>query len=108
MEKIIEYKDFQIRINEVPKDQFDYPGFGWAYQIDKSSITKFSLVVKAPFGRSENNIDFLYNWGFTKVKLFIDNGDYEIGKTYCFSWSEVSPTINPEEVDCDGFLYERL
>jgi len=49
-----EYKGFQIEINEVPDLQFDFDGFGWAYQVFKGSELFFRVVIKAVVGNNDN------------------------------------------------------
>ena len=98
-----EYKGLQIEINEVPDRQFEFDGFGWAYQIFRETELLFSIVIKATFGKdNKDNVQASYKWGIRKITSMIDMNTFEKEKTYCFQWSALSKP--PKEVNCDGFL----
>jgi len=100
-----EYKGFQIEINKIPDIQFEFGGFGWAYQIFKDSELFFRVVIKATFGQDDNdNVQSSYEWGITKITSMIDMDIFEKGKTYCFKWNTAS--YPPKEVKCKGFLWD--
>ncbi len=101
-----EYNGFQIKINRVSEEkQFEFDGFGWAYQIFKDFKLFFKLVIKAPLVRGENaNVQYLYDWGFARVTSMIDTNNFKIGRTYCYKW--ITQSLPPKEVDCEGFLLD--
>ncbi len=94
-----EYKGFQIEINRVPDKQFDFGGFGWAFQIFKDNKLFFKVVIKATSGQDENdNVQSADKWGITKIMSMIDMDAFEKGKTYCYQW--FSKSHHPKEVNC--------
>lgn len=100
-----EYKDFQVEINEVPDRQFDFDGFGWAYQIFRGPELLFKVVIKATFGKDdENNVQASYKWGIKKITSMINMNSYEKERTYCYQWNTAA--YPPKEVNCKGFLWD--
>jgi len=97
-----EYKGFQIEINEVPDLQFDFDGFGWAYQVFNGSELFFRVVIKAVVGNNDN-VQSSYKWRITKIISMIEMNNFEKGKTYCYKWN--TAFYPPKEVNCKGFIW---
>ena len=88
-------------MNAVPEGQFDFDGFGWAYQVFRDSELLFRVVLKAGWGKSEDEVQKARKWGWEKTLSIAETGSFERGSTYCYYW-EVGH--GGKEVSCEEFL----
>jgi hypothetical protein len=106
MKTVTDYEGYSIELNSVPVNQFDFDGFGWAFQIYQSKTLCFKLVVKSPSGEGDSDyVNCVREWGYEKVRWIINSGEFQQNEIYCYLTERFS-SVQPERVKCEGFLLD--
>jgi len=98
MEEEFPYKNYNVKFNRVPDVQFDFGGFGWAFDArEQGGNLAFRLIMKSPTrSHDEVFVATAKDQGLIQVRKLIDEGFERM--EYCFFWKE---GIGWDKADCD-------
>jgi len=104
--RIIEiYKEYRIKINQVPECQFDFDDFGWAFQVFKDNAPCFRIVIKTANSRkTDANKTRVLTWGKEIIHALLDTESFEKEAEYCYEWIDVPSNLVPKKVNCNNFI----
>ena len=102
------YKGYHIRVNAVPREQFIYGGFGWAYQVLRKKKLCLRMVIKGQgILNTEKDQVQIREKGLHQIYNFIDHQENVLCKQiqeYCFM---IQNDMSIIPIECKDFMISR-